>query len=44
MGDVRPINNVINLFPTFDDVANADIMLLLTAIVSTGINTRARGR
>ena len=44
MGDVRRINNVINLFPTFDDVGNADIMLLLKAIVSAGINTRARGR
>ena len=43
MGDVRRIN-VINLLPTFDDVGNADIMLLLMAIVTTGINTRARGR
>ena len=43
MGDVHRIN-VINLFPTFDDVGNADIMLLLMAIVATGINTRAKGR
>lgn len=42
MGDVRRIN-VINSFPTFDDVGNAD-MVLLMAIVTTGINTRARGR
>ena len=42
MGDVRRIINVINLFPTFDDVSNADIMLLLMAIVATGINTRAK--
>ena len=43
MGDVRRIS-VINLLPTFDDVGNADIMLLLMAIVTTGINTRTRGR
>ena len=45
MGDVRrTMVTVIDLFPSFDDVGNADIMLLMMTIVTTGINTRAKGR